>query len=120
MNKRLKIILIYISLFSYLILSNVAAYSSYLEKSFAEKANTEKSSKSAQENNSEDQTVILPDFTLEAVVHSPSILPMQAFLVIYPIPEPILEITFPFEDTPRPLISYLIKTFCKIIVINAP
>ena len=117
MSKRLKIFLIYLSLFSYLGLSNIAAYTSLLDNSFSKEAHENEQVDPSQD---DDDTAILKDLTLEAVVYSPSIPLNQTLFLVYKLSGPILVIAYPVVDTPRPLISYLINTFCRIIAINAP
>ena len=117
MSKRLKIFLIYLSLFSYLGLSNIATYTSLLDNSFSQEVLDNEQVDQSQD---DDHTAILTDLTLEAVVYSPSIPLNQTLLLAYKLTGPILVIAYPVVDTPRPLISYLINTFCRTIAINAP
>lgn len=96
----------------------MAAYTSFLDNTISKELHEDQQLDQSQDD--PDENTILTDLTLEAVVYSPSIPLNQALFLVYKLEEPVLILSFPFVDTPRPLISYLVNTFCRIIAINAP
>ncbi len=58
--------------------------------------------------------------SLENAVHAPSVHLQKSIVLLSSFVFPQAEETTYYEEEARPLISYLEKTFCRLIAINAP